>query len=353
MQVEPFVGTQKEWNAWTAANAGGIMQSFEWGEFRGEFGWNPQRLVVRDSGEIVLAASVLEKPLPSGYCFFYTPEGPVLKDGDWKSAANKTAFELLGDYLKTQAKNCKALFLKIDPHVETEQFDVKWLQGQGFRDSPEDIQPAFVTHVDLQPSEEDILASMKQKGRYNIRYAQKKDVTVRRGQTEADLKTFYDLLKQTAERQGITYRDEEYFVKFREHFMVAQDQAEFFFAEYAGKPIATTLVTYFGDESVYLYGGSSEEDRNVFGSYLIQWEGMKAAKARGCTYYNMTGVAHDDDPNNRWAGLRQFKLKFGGPVIELVGAWDYVYQPLTYKAFTFADKARRGLAKVRGRARTQ
>jgi lipid II:glycine glycyltransferase (peptidoglycan interpeptide bridge formation enzyme) len=117
--------------------------------------------------------------------------------------------------------------------------------------------------------------------------------------------------------------------------------------------VAAILVTFIGNEAVYLYGGSSPQDRNVYGSYIVQWAGMQEARKRGCGYYNMTGVAATDDPADAWAGLRQFKLKFGADVVHLLGARDQVYKPLLYAAFTNADRVRRRVAKLLGRHRTQ
>lgn len=344
MKVKELRDGKAEWQKFLKANGGGILQTYEWGEFRRELGWKARHVVVLENDQIRLAAMVLQKPLPGGYCFFYCPEGPIVKDADWRDSKNQQAFEHLTAYLKSHTGKELALFLKIDPHVEAASFPTDWLAKKGFRDSPEDIQSAVVTHVDLTPDEDAILAGMKQKGRYNIRYATKKGVKVRAGKSEQDLDVFYSLLEPTAKRQGISYRSKRYYQTFRRHFMEGADYARFFIAEKDGVPLAATLVTFFGKEAIYLYGGSAPQDRNIYASYLVQWEAMKAAKAKGCTFYNMTGIAATDDPNEQWAGLRQFKLKFGGPVIHLLGAWDYPYAGFRYRAFTTLDRIRRAVA---------
>jgi lipid II:glycine glycyltransferase (peptidoglycan interpeptide bridge formation enzyme) len=345
MRVEKFSGSRGEWNRFVKANGGGLKQSYEWGEFRQELGWKAHRVVVSDKDGIRLTASVLQKPLPLGQCFFYCPEGPVVAGGEWNQRANQKAFEQFSVFLKQLAKSENALFLKIDPEVVADEFPLKWLGGLNFVDSPEDIQPAAITHVDLTPKEEDILAAMKQKGRYNVRYAIKKGVTVRSGTSEAELDTFYRLHEETSKRQGITYRSKDYYAAFRAHFMDQPDYAKFLIAELNGEPLAATLVSFFGPGSIYLYGGSSLQDRNVHAAYLVQWEGMKEARRRKCAFYNLTGIAASDDPNDSWAGLRQFKLKFGGSELHLIGARDYRYDPLRYTLFTQADRVRRFVAK--------
>lgn len=349
MKVTELRDGKSEWTAFLRANGGNTLQTYEWGEFRRELGWKTRHIIVRDSKEIRLVAMVLQRPLPGGYCFFYCPEGPIVRNKDWRDRKNQRAFTAFTKYLENHKGKELAIFLKIDPHVPVEEFPVKWLAKKGFRDSPEDIQSAVVTEVDLTLSEEKILAAMKPKGRYNIRYAARQGVNVEVGKSQRDLDTFYDLLEQTAKRQHITYRGKLYFESFRKYFMEQANYARFFIAKRQGKPLAATLVTFLGDEATYLYGGSAPQDRNIYASYLVQWEGMKEAKKRGCKFYNMTGVAATDDPTNPWYGLRQFKLKFGGPVTHLVGARDYTYEPFRYFLFTNLDRLRRFVAKRSGR----
>jgi lipid II:glycine glycyltransferase (peptidoglycan interpeptide bridge formation enzyme) len=345
MQVEEFTGSQQEWDEFVAGNKGNHFQSYAWGDFRTQLGWKVHRLVVTDGSSIRLAGMFMARPLPAGFSFWYCPEGPVVSDGDWNDAKNQEAFQLFSDRLKELAKSGRSLFCKIDPHVKAEQFPVGWLTKLGWKDSPEDQQSALVVQVPLTGSEDEILAQMKQKGRYNIRYAQRKGVTTRTGTGQEELDTFYELHGAMAERQGITHRAKDYFEKIRQVLMEQYGIAHFIIAEYEGKPVAAIMNLYFGDEAVYQYGGSNEEHRNTMATYLIQWAGMLEGKQRGCKYYNLTGIAHSDDPNLPWAGLRQFKLKFGGEIVDLLGAYDYPYKPLLYHGFTQADRVRRKLAK--------
>jgi lipid II:glycine glycyltransferase (peptidoglycan interpeptide bridge formation enzyme) len=348
MKVEEFTGSPEEWNNFVAANGGNHFQSYEWGEFRRALDWQIRRLQVREGKNVLLAGLVMKRPLPAGASLYYAPEGPVVRKGNWNLKPNQRAFAAWHDYLKPLAKADRAVLLKIDPHRAADEFPVSWLTGLGFRDSLEDQQSAVVLHVDLQPDEEAILAQMKQKGRYNIRYAERKGVKIRSGQTAEDLDIFYRLHEETAKRQGITHRAQSYFEAFRRTFMEGSPIATFLIAEYQGEPVAATLVLFFGEEAIYLYGGSSERDRNTQATYLVQWEGMREAKRRGCRFYNMTGIAEEDDPNAAWAGLRQFKLKFGGEIVKLLGAYDYPYQPLRYHLFSQADRVRRRLIKRAG-----
>lgn len=66
--------------------------------------------------------------------------------------------------------------------------------------------------IDLRKTEEEILSDMKQKGRYNIRVAEKHDCRVERvAPTEANIDLFYEILKDTTERDGFSGNSRSYY----------------------------------------------------------------------------------------------------------------------------------------------
>jgi len=94
-----------------------------------------------------------------------------------------------------------------------------------------------------------------------------------------------------------------------------------------------------GTRAWYLYGASSNEERNRMPTYLLQWEAMRWAKESGCKEYDFWGVPdaeHDEleaDFKQRHDGLwgvYRFKRGFGGDLRRGAGPWDRVYNPLLY-----------------------
>ena len=85
-------------------------------------------------------------------------------------------------------------------------------------------------------------------------------------------------------------------------------------------------------------------------TYGIQWEAIQWAKARGCKYYDMWGVP-DEDPETLEAqfqdrsdglwGVYGFKRGWGGEVVRSIGAWDRVYNPIIYAAYSAVLNMRR------------
>ena len=95
------------------------------------------------------------------------------------------------------------------------RFDLPWGQAGGgnlpepldssggLKKAAMDIQPPSTVLIDLKPTEDEILAAMKTKTRYNIRLASKGGVDVVDGRPE-DLKDWYAIYRETAERDRIT-----------------------------------------------------------------------------------------------------------------------------------------------------
>jgi lipid II:glycine glycyltransferase (peptidoglycan interpeptide bridge formation enzyme) len=79
-------------------------------------------------------------------------------------------------------------------------------------------------------------------------------------------------------------------------------------------------------------------------NHLMQWEMMKWAKERGCSVYDMRGVARElatDQDESALQGLNRFKRGFGARYMEYVGESDLVYSPLWYGLFNLAERLRR------------
>jgi lipid II:glycine glycyltransferase (peptidoglycan interpeptide bridge formation enzyme) len=102
-------------------------------------------------------------------------------------------------------------------------------------------------------------------------------------------------------------------------------------------------VLFRKNAATYLYGASSNEDRNLMAGYALQWKAMQDARAFGCTQYDLFGIPPSPDPNHPMAGLYRFKTGFGGRIIHRPGSWDFPYRPLVRKVFSVAEAMRKGI----------
>jgi lipid II:glycine glycyltransferase (peptidoglycan interpeptide bridge formation enzyme) len=105
-------------------------------------------------------------------------------------------------------------------------------------------------------------------------------------------------------------------------------------AEFEGQPVAGAVIFIYQEKAWYLHGMSLPEHSEKMAPHLLQWEGMRLAKEKGCTVYDMWGapdVFQETDP--LW-GVYRFKRGYGGSVVRTIGAWDYPVRPFFYTIYT-------------------
>lgn len=318
------------------------LQSWVWGQFKSRWGWTALPLTMAigaNHAESVAAALVLKRQLPwLPFSVLYVPKGPVL---DYRNADLRE--RVLGQ-LEQLARRERAIFIKIDPEVvkswgvEEERSSplgtqvTQTLRTRGWVPSAEQIQFRNTVELYLDQDEEQLLAAMKQKTRYNIRLAGRKGVTVREG-TRADLPMIFAMYQATAARDGFTIRPEAYYLDGWGALLDA-GMAQPLIAEFEGQPIAAVILVRYGERAIYMYGASSNEERDRMPNYLLQWEAIRWAKNAGCTVYDMWGAPDHFDEGDRLWGVWRFKAGFNGEVVCFIGAWDYPARPLLYRLYT-------------------
>lgn len=208
--------------------------------------------------------------------------------------------------------------------------------------APVDIQPPSTVILDITLPEDSILGQMKSKTRYNIRLAEKKGVAVRyAGADEID--TWYEMYKETAERDQIAIHERNYYsapFDLIKSFSGPQPDMQLFLAYIDEKPAAGIIVAAYGKRATYLYGASNNYKRNYMPAYALQWEGISWAKRKGCTSYDFFGIPPTNDPDHPMHGLYRFKTGFGGSVIHRFGCWDYPVKPALYSLSGAGEKMR-------------
>ena len=242
------------------------------------------------------------------------------------------------------ARAGRAISLKIEPDLPDTPETVDIMRRLGLQASQDIIQPRRTMIVDLSAPEEEIMARMKQKTRYNIRLAEKKGVTVRATTPEttlADLKTFNCLMRTTGERFRFGVHTDDYYCHAYDLFS-HKDQVKLFLAEYREMPLAAIMVFALDKRAWYLYGASSDLERQRMPTYATQWAAMRWARARGCQTYDLWGVpdATGDELESQFTerhdGLwpvYRFKRGFGGQIVRSVGVWENVYVDWAHKLY--------------------
>lgn len=202
------------------------------------------------------------------------------------------------------------------------------------RKAPLDMTVASTCIVNLRGSASEVLARMKPKTRYNIGLARRKGVTVTSA-TLDQLPAFYSLYRQTARRNGFPDSAYRHFTAmFAPLVQHSVDEEILFLLAYRGRDLlAGAIVAIAGKRALYLYGASSDANRNLMGPYAVHWSAMQAARSRGCIEYDMGAVPPGPDPEHSFYGLYRFKTGFGGAIELRSGSWDYPLQEERYQAF--------------------
>ncbi|MFO7743298.1 MAG: peptidoglycan bridge formation glycyltransferase FemA/FemB family protein [Anaerolineae bacterium] len=328
--------TRAEWNkALVELPAPHLLQTWEWGSFKSRHGWEPRRYLWTEpeTEEPFAAASVLTRRLsPLPLAVVYVPKGPIL---DYR---NGTLLEVVLDQLERVARRGRAACVKIDPDVRPDtsagQAVLEVLRRRGWCRSDEEIQFRNTIFLDLTPSLDALLMGMKSKWRYNIRLAERKGVTVRRGSCE-DHSLLYSIYEETASRGGFIIRPESYYRDAWGSFIEA-GLAQPLIAEVEDEAIAMVIIYRFGKRAYYMYGGSRSVHRERMPNNLLQWEAIKWAKEKGCTVYDMWGAPDQLDESDPMWGVYRFKEGFGGEFVEHIGAWDYPPSGTVYWLYSVA-----------------
>ena len=329
---------------------GNFAQSSMWAKQKSAWTWRAIACRGAD-GRIKGTVSFLIRKMPGfGRAMMYASRGPVCDIDDYA-----TMDELFAR-AKELAKEFKAYVIKIDPDIpSSETAFTDYMTRYGFviksgGEKFEAIQPRYVFRLYLGGrTEDELLASFHQKTRYNIRLAIKKGVKVEICGKEM-VPEFGRLMLQTGVRDGFVTRQPEYFAQMLDNL---GEHARLYMAfidepqedgSTKRKAIAGTLAIWYGDKVWYLYGASSNEDRNYMPNYLLQWEMIRWAVEKGCRVYDFRGVPGDVGEDHPLYGLVKFKRGFNGDYTEFVGEMDLVLNKFWYNTI---EKSTRAFQEVR------
>ncbi len=366
--------TAEEHRAFLAGRrSASFLQTPGWGRVKSE--WRAESLGWARDGDLAGAALVLHRPLPrvGRWSLAYLPEGPVI---DWDADDLAAWLDPMVRHLAGRG----AFAVRMGPPVVCRRWSAAVVK-QGLADEGvarlEELPPTYRSPVgakvtsqlgelgwrpqraeegfaagqpqynfwvplragDGEPrSEADLLASMNQLWRRNIRKAEKAGVLAARvpqDRLDGELAAFHALYVHTAERDGFTPRPVSYFRTMFDALLADDpDRIALYAARHEGDLVAATVLVRVGGHAWYSYGASSTEKRDVRGSNAVQWRMLADSLAAGADVYDLRGITDTLDPGDPHAGLVQFKVGTGGEAVEYAGEWDLPVRRLLYRAFS-------------------
>ena len=113
------------------------------------------------------------------------------------------------------------------------------------------------------------------------------------------------------------------------------------------------FVFSFAGRAYYVYGMSRDVHREKMPSYLLQWEAIQRARARGCSAYDLWGAPDVFDETDSMWRVYRFKEGLGGQVVRTLGAWDFAPNRFWYTLYSEIIPRLLDMMRSRGRSRTK
>jgi lipid II:glycine glycyltransferase (peptidoglycan interpeptide bridge formation enzyme) len=301
------------------------LQTWEWGEFRQKNGTKINRLAVYQDNQIKEAWQITFHPIPyTKFNIGYFPKGP-LPNLDMINAIKKVG------------KENSAIFIQFEPNI------VKNSQAQLPINLIPSHHPLFSKYsfvLDISKSEAELLSQMHPKTRYNIRVATKHNVQVKEDNSPEAFQKFLSLTEETAARQKFYTHPSKYYSTLW-NILHPKGMANLWTATYQDKIIVAWIIFIWKDTVYYPYGASVRDNREVMAPNLILWEIARWAKKSGFKKFDLWGsMGPNPDPNHPWYGFHRFKEGYRPELVEYIGSYDLIINPLLYQTYRITDKIR-------------
>lgn len=379
---------------------GNLLQSSKWSQIKSN--WGHARVGVFDGEAQIAACLVLIKHLPLGFTMMYIPRGPIL------DYSNVELVDFFFKELKQWSKKHRCLFVKVDPPVlrgRYQQLGVPVIFDAG-SEALEHLEAAGLKHIGftvgmsatIQPRFNMVCCKdefgedyLSKKGKKNYKTAVKNKFLQTVNVDKSGLDDFERVMNCTADRQGVSLRDREYYEllldtygedafltltymdikgeyeeaallrdkcladleacpetapkkKFKLEENLASytrrvNEGEANLAKYGDKQcIAGALSIIFGETAELLYAGADNDFRRLMAPYKTWFSAMETSFDRGCNYVNLGGISgYKDD------GLQEFKSSFNPYIHEYLGEFDLPVSKLLYKPSRWMFDKRKGV----------
>ncbi len=309
---------QSQWNEIVLKNAprsGAFLQSYEWGEFQKRVGREVRRYESPNA-----CVQIVQYPIRKNLYGWTAYRAPI----GMRDQGLGIREQIIADL-----KNTRGIFLHIEPAREA---PITQLLNYSISRSH---QPQKTTLLDLTKSEDDLLASMHEKTRYNIRLAHRHGVVVNRlnGTDPPSFVIFWEMMQTTAARQKFHLHERSYYSAMLADLRGEIDEhgratAHLYLATKDGHPLASLIAISFGDTVTYLHGANSNDAKNLMAPYALHWGVIRNAKTHGARAYDFWGI-----DAARWPGVTRFKLGFGGEEVSYPPAVELPLRPFWYKMY--------------------
>jgi hypothetical protein len=314
-----------------------LEQTGFWGRYKAQFGMRPYAFRVGGSGAML----VLVRRVGPGLELGYVPYGPDTPDPGAAGLARESLLLALGEATRPHLPR-GVVFLRFDLPWTSPADQPRLAQSARLRRAGVEIQPVHTVLLDVSRSDEELLAAMHHKTRYNVGLAARRGVEVVEGRESSELAEWYAIKVENDRRDSIVTHSEEYFGALMRAAWASRGGPvlRLLLGRVGGRVVGGIIVSFCGAAARYLHGASADEQRNTMFSYALQWRAIEMAREHGCSTYDLYGIPPDDDPAHPMHGLYRFKTGFGGTIVHRPGCYDVVLNRPLYMALRLPEAAR-------------
>ena len=284
-----------------------------WGEFQKSTKREVYRLVWVREGLSRAAAQVFFQPFFGHIGYGVVTRCPLYAEDITREEQKKIEEDLVAWCAGDHGKQ-RWVFWRFEPLVdlEAEFFGVFKIPTR---------QPQTTLLLEVSRNPEILLQEMHEKTRYNIRLASKKDLACRvipaAEVTREVFNVFWGLMGETGERAGIRSHQKVYYWQlFQTASLERASDVYLILISKENQMLAAGVFIGSGDTLTYLYGASSNRERNSMAPYFMHWQMILFAHTHGLRWYDWWGVNPEsvshDAYKKSWEGITRFKEGFGG-----------------------------------------
>ena len=399
------------------SNKSHFLQSTDWGTFSKD---NKKIIphyvaLLNDKEKVVASALLLEKSLPLGYTYFYSPRGLVLDYND-----KELVKEFTGK-IKEYAKTRKCIYLKIDPDIKLQDLTidgevidssnnydlVEYLKTigykhLGFNKAFEHNEPRYTFRLNLKEGLEYVTNNFHQTTKKVLNKGNLYGLEIYKND-EKYIDDFYSTMKDTANRENISIYSKTYYLNFYKY--LHKNNHSDIYIVYIDKnktleiinkniedlttkkdkltienkikelenqisklvklkkeieelkeekyPLSSIITAKYGNKVWTVHGGNSTLLRNLNANYLIYYEIIKDAIKEKYEVIDFFGTSYNPKETDPEYGIYLFKKRLGGEYTEFIGEFDYVFKKFMYFIFNKTIPLYRNIVKKKNKIKNK
>ena len=319
------IDEQTKWDKFIVSHdEANFLQSWDFYEFHKSRGKKIVRRAVIDENDKIVAAYAGVVETAKRGTYLAIAGGPIM------DFADKKLVKIVFDDIRTMGEENNCVFVRVRPQLPLSDKSLKLMNELGLKKAPMYLSVEYAGVLDLNKSEEEILAGASQGFRRKLRKAKKAEIEITADTEKWSIDEFCKLEKKHAERQKYVAFSESFLRKQFEAF-VKNNEVLIYTAKKGGEILAQNFMIFYGPEASYHYGVSSQLGTKYSAAPLLHMAAMNEARKRGCIRYNLWGIVGLEEKSHRFYGVSEFKRSFGCEELKYTPAHDIILNPIKYQ----------------------